>query len=111
MSKVVSDCITRLNRLLRSEVQVFHPLIQNYAILLVYMVIKSRRLRWAGHVGRKEKGRSAFKILTSKHRGKRPFGKSIGIDGREYYNSPQRTRYQYEELGFRLGIVIIEESL
>ena len=29
-------------------------------------VIKSRRLRWAGHVPRMEKGRSAFKILTGK---------------------------------------------
>ena len=28
--------------------------------------IKSGRLRWAGHVVRMEKGRSAFKILTSK---------------------------------------------
>ena len=29
-------------------------------------VIKSRRLRWAGHVARMEEGRSAFKILTGK---------------------------------------------
>ena len=27
-------------------------------------VIKSRRLRWAGHVARMEEGRSAFKILS-----------------------------------------------
>ena len=27
-------------------------------------VIKSRRLRWAGHVARMEEGRSVFKILT-----------------------------------------------
>ena len=27
-------------------------------------VIKSRRLRWAGHVARMEEGRSAVKILT-----------------------------------------------
>jgi len=26
--------------------------------------VKSRRLRWAGHVGRMEEGRSAFSILT-----------------------------------------------
>ena len=26
--------------------------------------IKSKRLRWAGHVARMEEGRSAFKILT-----------------------------------------------
>ena len=32
-------------------------------------VIKSRRLRWAGHVARMEEGRSAFKILTGKPTG------------------------------------------
>ena len=37
-------------------------------------MIKSRRLRWAGHVARMEKGRSAFKILTGKPTGKRPLG-------------------------------------
>jgi len=35
-------------------------------------VIKSRRLRWAGHVARMEEGRSAFKILTGTPTGKRP---------------------------------------
>jgi len=30
----------------------------------VVRVIKSRRLRWAGHVARMEEGRSVFKILT-----------------------------------------------
>ena len=29
-------------------------------------VIKSRRLRWAGHVARMEEGTSAFKMLTGK---------------------------------------------
>ena len=37
-------------------------------------MIKSRRLRWAGHVARMEEGRSAFKILTPI--GKRPLGRS-----------------------------------
>ena len=32
----------------------------------IIRVIKSRRLRWAGHVARMEEGRSAFKILTGK---------------------------------------------
>ena len=31
----------------------------------IFRVIKSRRLRWVGHVDRMEEGRSAFKILTS----------------------------------------------
>ena len=41
----------------------------------IVRVIKSRRLRWAGHVARMEKGRSAFKILTGKPTGKRPLGR------------------------------------
>ena len=36
------------------------------------MVIKSRRLKWAGLVARMEKGRSAFKILTGIPTRKRP---------------------------------------
>ena len=39
------------------------------------MVIKSRKLRWTGHVARKEEGRSVFKILTGKPIGKRPLRK------------------------------------
>ena len=38
-------------------------------------MIKSRRLRWAGHVDRMEEGRSAFKILTGKPTRKRPLGR------------------------------------
>jgi hypothetical protein len=38
-------------------------------------VIKSRRLRWAGHIVRMEEGRSAFKIFTGTPIGKRPFGR------------------------------------
>jgi hypothetical protein len=38
-------------------------------------VIKSRRLRWAGHVARMEEGKSAFKILTGTLTGKRPLGR------------------------------------
>ena len=35
-------------------------------------MIKSRRLRWSGHVVIIEEGRSAFKFLTGKTTGKRP---------------------------------------
>ena len=38
------------------------------------MGIKSRRLRWAGHVARMEEGRSAFKKPT----GMRPLGRRRG---------------------------------
>jgi hypothetical protein len=38
-------------------------------------VIKSRILRWAGHVVRMEEGRSTFKILAGTPTGKRPLGR------------------------------------
>ena len=41
----------------------------------IVRVIKSRKLRLAGHVARMEEGRSAFKILTGKPTGKRPLGR------------------------------------
>ena len=41
----------------------------------IVRMIKSRRLRSAGHVARMEEGRSAFKILTGKPIGKRPLGR------------------------------------
>ena len=47
----------------------------------IVRVIKSRRLRWAGHVAIMEEGSSAFKILTGKPTGKRPLG-GLGVDGR-----------------------------
>ena len=38
-------------------------------------MIKSRRLRWAGHVARMEEGKSAFKILTVKPTRRRSLGR------------------------------------
>jgi len=42
----------------------------------IVRAIKSRILRWAGHVARMEEGRNAFKMLTGKPIGKRPLGRS-----------------------------------
>jgi hypothetical protein len=39
------------------------------------MVIKTRRLRWAGHLARMEERRSTFKTLTGKPTGKRLLGR------------------------------------
>ena len=38
-------------------------------------VIKSRRIRWAGHVARMEEGRGVNKVLVGKPEGKRPLGR------------------------------------
>ena len=41
----------------------------------IVRVIKSIRLRWAGHVARMKEGRIAFKILPGKPTGKRTLGR------------------------------------
>jgi len=38
-------------------------------------VIKSRRMRWAGHVARMGWGRGVFRVLVGKSEGKRPLGR------------------------------------
>ena len=43
----------------------------------IVRVIKSRILRWAGHVARMEEGRGALKILTCKSTGNRPLGRPM----------------------------------
>ena len=40
----------------------------------IIRVIKSRGLRWAGHVARMEEGRCTFKVLTGTLTGKKPLG-------------------------------------
>jgi hypothetical protein len=37
--------------------------------------IKSRRMRWAGHVARMEEGRNVYRVLLGKLEGKRPLGR------------------------------------
>ena len=44
-------------------------------MLLIVRVIKSRRMRWAGHVARMEEGRAVHKVLVGKPEGKRPLGR------------------------------------
>jgi hypothetical protein len=68
-----------------------------YSTSNIVRVIKSRRLRWAGHVARMGEGRSAYRVLVGRPEGKRPLGRprrmwednikmdlrEIGIDRRE----------------------------
>ena len=41
----------------------------------IVRVIKSRRMRWAGHVARMEEGRGVHKVLVGKPEGKIPLGR------------------------------------
>jgi hypothetical protein len=40
----------------------------------IIIIIKSRRMRWTGHVARMGAKRNAYKILVGKPEGKRPLG-------------------------------------
>ncbi|KAJ4446290.1 hypothetical protein ANN_12985 [Periplaneta americana] len=49
--------------------------------------IKSRRLRWAGHVARMGESRNAYRVLIGKPEGKRPCG-GRDVDGRRIATDP-----------------------
>jgi hypothetical protein len=46
-----------------------------YSSPSIIRMIKSRRMRWAGHVARMKENRSAYRILVGKPEGKRPLGR------------------------------------
>jgi hypothetical protein len=41
----------------------------------IIRIIKSRRMRWAGHVARMGDKRNAYRLLVGKPEGKRPLGR------------------------------------
>jgi hypothetical protein len=63
--------------------EVLHKL---YTSPNIIKVIKSRRMRWIGHVAHMEEMRNAYNILVGKHEGKRPrcrWKENIRMDLRE----------------------------
>jgi hypothetical protein len=46
-----------------------------YSSLSIIRIIKSRRMRWAGHVARMEEKRIAYRLLVGKPEGEIPLGK------------------------------------
>jgi hypothetical protein len=69
----------------------------------IVRVIKSRRMRWAGHVARMGEGRGVYRVLVWKPEGRRPLGRprsrwednikldlrEIGIDGENWIRLAQ----------------------
>jgi hypothetical protein len=69
----------------------------------IIRIIKSRRMKWAGHVARLGETRNAYRILVGKPEGKRPLGRprrrwvdnikmnlrEIGWDGRDWIELAQ----------------------
>jgi hypothetical protein len=78
-------------------------LLNLYSSPNIVRVIKSRRMRWVGHVARMEKGRGLYRLLLGSPEGIRPVGRprcrwedninmdlrEIGIDGENCIRLPQ----------------------
>ncbi|KAJ4436836.1 hypothetical protein ANN_16968 [Periplaneta americana] len=74
-----------------------------YSLPDIIRNIKSRRLRWAGHVARMGESRNAYRVLVGRPAGKRPLGRprrrwednikmdlrEVGCDDREWINLGQ----------------------
>jgi hypothetical protein len=45
-----------------------------YSLPSIIRIIKSWRLRWAGHVARMGERRTSYRLLVEKSKGKRPLG-------------------------------------
>jgi hypothetical protein len=69
----------------------------------IFRVIKSRRMRWAGHVARTGEGKGVYRVLFGRPEGRRPLGRprrrweenikmdrrEIGIDGANWIQMAQ----------------------
>ena len=64
------DEVTREWRKLHNE-----ELSDLHSLPNVVRVVKSRRMRWAGHVARMVVGRGVHRVLVGKPEGKRPLGR------------------------------------
>ena len=66
-----SDEVTRVFRKLHNE-EILNDL---YSSPIIVWVIKSRRMRWAGHVTHMGERRDVYMVLMGKPEGKRPLGR------------------------------------
>jgi len=69
------DEVTEEWRRLRNEV-----LNDLYSSSKILRVIKSRRMRWAGHVARMSEERGVYRVLVGKPEGRRPL-RDLDVDG------------------------------
>jgi hypothetical protein len=95
----LSLCLTKHNDQLHSL----------YSSPNIVRVIKSRRMRWAGHVARMKERRGVYSVFVGNSKGKRPLGRrrhrwednikldlrEIGIDGTNWIHLAQdRVRWR-----------------
>jgi hypothetical protein len=53
----------------------FQELNDLYSLPNIIRMIKSRRMRWAGHVAGMGEGRGAYRVLAGRPEGRRPLGR------------------------------------
>ena len=69
-----------VSRMQRYEVQILQTYGKSFIYILytlpsIVRVVKSRRMRWAGHVALMGEGRGVHRVLVGKPEGKRPMGR------------------------------------
>jgi transcription termination factor 2 len=64
-----------------------------YSLPSVIRMIKSRRMRWAGHIARMEEKRNVYRILVGKPEGKRSLG-------RPRHRSMDNIKIYHREIGW-----------
>jgi hypothetical protein len=78
-----------------------------YSSSNIFRVIKSKRMRWAGHVARMGEGRGVHRVLFGRPEGKRPLGRprlrwednikmdlrDVGIDGANWIRLAQDAKW------------------
>jgi hypothetical protein len=70
---------TKLHGGIYQNTVVSEPIDFHFKLLLFFSLhgfrIKSRRMRWAGHVARMGEGRGAYRIMVGRPEGRRPLGR------------------------------------
>ena len=67
-----------------------------YSLPNIVRMVKSRRMRWAGHVARMGEGRGVHRVLVGKPEGKRPLG-------RPRRRVEDNIKMDFQEVGGRFG--------
>jgi hypothetical protein len=68
-----------------------------YTLPNIVRVIKSRRMRWVGHVARMGEGRVVYRFFVGKPEGKRPLG-------RPRHRWEDNIRMDLQDVGVRTGL-------
>jgi len=73
---LISSCISKRDEVTREWRKLHNEELNDlYCSPNIVRVIKSRRMRWAGHVACMGEGRGVYRVLVGKPEGKRPLGR------------------------------------